>query len=372
MFDNWRGFKSPELSKEWHDKLTEMAREARGNIIKMTSLAASGHPGGSMSSIDIYLTLYNMARVSPHEPWRDDRDRIIISHGHTSPGAYSALAAAGYFDAETAIAGFRQAGSPFEGHVEQSVPGIEWDTGNLGQGLAVGIGKAIYAQLSGQNFHTFVCMGDGEQQKGQISESRRIAVKYGLKNVTAIIDYNKLQISGNIDDVMPQNIAAEWEADGWNLISIDGHDLNQIYQALHAATQIADRPTVIVATTVMGKGVSFMENKAGFHGAPVKPDDLPRALAELGVVNNMDELIAKRAQGAPPEFNRPDSGKIKVISGTPITYGAEVKTDNRSAFGNALLSVADANLGQKDFSIGVFDCDLAGSVKTAGFASKYP
>ncbi len=372
MFDNWRGFKSPKLPEEWHKKLTDMAREARGNIIKMTSLAASGHPGGSMSSIDIYLTLYNMANVSPQEPWRDDRDRIIISHGHTSPGAYSALAAAGYFEAEIAMAGFRQAGSPFEGHVEQSVPGIEWDTGNLGQGLAVGIGKAIYSRLSGKKFHTYVFMGDGEQQKGQISESRRIAVKYELKNITAIIDYNKLQISGNIEDVMPQNIAAEWEADGWNVITIDGHNLDQIYQALHTATHIADRPTVIVATTVMGKGVSFMENKAGYHGAPVKPADIPQALKELGVTDNMEELKAKRAQGVPPLFKRPAAERTTVKTGTPITYAADVKTDNRSAFGAALLSVAESNIGRGNFSMGVFDCDLAGSVKTAGFAKKYP
>jgi len=171
-FDPWRGFTSSALSPEWRKKLSETARRCRAQILKMTSLAASGHPGGSMSSLELYLTLYHMARVDPRNPMRDDRDRIIVSHGHTSPGAYTALAAAGFFDPAAAMHGFRQAGSPFEGHVERSVPGIEWDTGNLGQGLSVGIGKALYARLSGLNFHTFVIMGDGEQQKGQVGEAQ--------------------------------------------------------------------------------------------------------------------------------------------------------------------------------------------------------
>ena len=369
MFDNWRGFHSPQLDAQWKTTLTDMARQCRGNIVKMTSLAASGHPGGSMSSLEVYLTLYNMANVSPKDPWNDERDRIIISHGHTSPGAYSALAAAGYFDTETAVAGFRQAGSPFEGHVEQSVPGIEWDTGNLGQGLAVGIGKAIYSRISGKNFHTYVFMGDGEQQKGQISESRRIAIKFGLKSLTAIIDYNKLQISGSIEKIMPQNIAAEWEADGWNVITIDGHNLGQIYQALHTATHVSDKPVVIIAATVMGKGVSFMENKAGYHGAPVKPDDFAKALAEIGVENNLEDLKARRAEGPPPAFSRPEKVRSKIVPGRAVTYDAS--TDNRSAFGSALLSFAEANMARDDFTMAVFDCDLAGSVKTAEFEKKY-
>jgi transketolase len=165
-FDSWRGFETPALSADWQKTLAERARQCRGQIIKMTTVANSGHPGGSMSSLEVYLMLYHFAKVDPRNPYRDDRDRIIISHGHTSPGVYTSLAAAGFFDVYPALHGFRQAGSPFEGHVERSVPGVEWDTGNLGQGLSVGVGKALYAQLSGQKFHTYVVMGDGEQQKG--------------------------------------------------------------------------------------------------------------------------------------------------------------------------------------------------------------
>ncbi len=373
MFDNWRGFEFPSLPDDWHKKLSEMSRNARGDILKMTTLASSGHPGGSMSFIEIYMTLFNMAKVDPKQPKRDDRDRIVISNGHTSPGAYSSLAAAGYFNREDAIAFFRKAGSPFEGHVEQSVPGIEWDTGNLGQGLSVGIGKALYGRLTNQNFHTYVLMGDGEQQKGQISESRRIAKKYKINNITAIIDYNRLQISGSIEDVMPQAIADEWKADGWKVVEIDGHDLNQIYNAFKDAKNDNSCPTMILASTIMGKGVSFMENKAGYHGAPIKPEELDGALEELGgLKNNIEDLKAKRSNEKMPVFEIDRSEYPTVDPGKPRIYAIDEKTDNRSAFGNALVDVADANMSKDDFNIGVFDCDLAGSVKTAGFEKKYP
>jgi len=371
MFDPWRGFKDKKLSEEWHGKLVEMARIARGNILKMTTLASSGHPGGSMSSIEIYLTLYNLANVDSGNPNRDDRDRIIISHGHTSPGAYSALGAAGFFNIDDAIAGFRQAGSPFEGHVERSVPGIEWGTGNLGQGLSVGIGKAIYGKLSEQDFHTYVFMGDGEQQKGQISESRRIAIKYQLSKLTAIIDYNRLQISGKIKEVMPQNIVDEWKADGWQVLEIDGHDLYQIYDAFHTAVNNTGAPIMIFARTVMGKDVSFMENKEGFHGSPVKEDKLTDALTELQLENDLQKYKDLRKKGIPAGYKQ-HKGEFPVInSGDAVTYGVDTKLDNRSAFGNALVAVADAN-NNGQLPIVVFDCDLAGSVKTQAFGEKYP
>ncbi len=373
MFDSWRGFTASTLPPDWHQKLTEQARHVRGDILKMTTLAASGHPGGSMSSTEIFLTLYSMARIDPKSPYRDDRDRIIVSHGHTSPGVYASLAAIGYFDINDAIAGFRFGGSPFEGHVEQSVPGVEWDTGNLGQGLAAGVGKAIYARLSGKDFNTYVVMGDGEQQKGQISESRRIAVKFGLNNLTAIIDYNKLQISGNIGDVMPQNIADDWKADGWQVVEIDGHDLNQVYEALHRASKHEGAPTMILARTVMGKGVSFMEHDHNFHGAALKRDRLDAALAELGgMENDLDQLAERRAKANHPKLPKRPDNFPKVQPGESIVYQADVFTDNRSAFGKALLSVAEANMDRNGFCMGVFDCDLSSSVKTNLFAGMYP
>jgi transketolase len=372
-FDPWRGFAEKSLSPEWRSKLAEKARIARGQIIKMTTVAASGHPGGSMSTLEIYLTLYHMARVDPKNPYRDDRDRIVISHGHTSPGAYVSLASAGFFDIAPALHGFRQAGSPFEGHVERSVPGIEWDTGNLGQGLSAGVGKALYSRLSGLNFHTYVLMGDGEQQKGQIAEARRTAIKFGLTALTVLIDYNGLQISGKTKNIMPQNVKAEWEAPGWKVIEIDAHNLDQVYDALYRANHDATAPTMILAHSVMGKGVSFMENDESFHGAALSVDQARKAFVELGgVEDDLEALISKRKEGPPPEYETRHAEYPTVDPGTPIYYKPEDKSDNRSAFGKALVSVADANIGMKGFLMAVFDCDLAKSVKTDGFAKKYP
>ena len=372
-FNPWRGFSIPKLSEDWQCKLSEMARVCRGNILKMTTVSASGHPGGSMSSIEMYLTLYNMSNIDPENPWRDDRDRIIISHGHTSPGVYTALASAGFFDIKPALHGFRQGGSPFEGHIERCVPGIEWGTGNLGQGLSVGVGKAIYAQLSGQKFHTWVLMGDGEQQKGQIIEARHIAVKFKLSRLTAFIDYNGLQISGKIGDVMPQQIKAEWEASGWQVVEIDGHDFNKLYEVCHRAVNNTGAPIMVLARTIMGKGVSFMENKEEYHGATLKLDQIDAALAELGgIENDVEALIARRKQGPPPHFSVPHLPYPEVSPGQAITLGAADKSDNRGAFGKALVSVADANMSTPGFVMAVFDCDLAKSVKTDGFAKKYP
>ena len=358
MFDPWRGFTERKLSDEWHGKLTEAARQARGHILKMTAVAGSGHPGGSMSSLEIFLALYHLANVDPRQPGRDDRDRIIVSHGHTSPGVYAALASVGFFDIYPVLYSFRLGGSPFEGHVERTVPGVEWDTGNLGQGLSGAVGKAIYANLAGLNFHTYVVMGDGEQQKGQIAEARRLAVKYGLTKLTAIVDCNGLQISGKTDDVMPQRIAEGWQADGWEVLEIDGHDLHQVYDALRRATHEADRPTVILARTVMGKGVSFMENDESYHGAAVKPDMIGKALEELGgIENDIEVLRAKRREGPPPAFTGNERAYPEVIPGEPITYGADEKRDNRGAWGKALLSVAEANMHRDGFTMAVFDND---------------
>jgi transketolase len=373
MFDPWRGFTEKELPQLWYDKLTEAARIARGQIIKMTTVAASGHPGGSMSSLESYLMIYHLAMVDPKNPHRDDRDRVIISHGHTSPGAYAGLASAGFFDIYPALHGFRQAGSPFEGHVEKTVPGVEWDTGNLGQGLSVAVGKALYGRLAGLDFRSFCLMGDGEQQKGQIAEARRAAVKFGLSKVIAWVDYNHLQISGDVHKIMPQDIKAGWEADGWRVIEVDGHDLRALYRAMHTAYHNTGAPIMILAKTVMGKGVSFMENDAEYHGAALKPEQARKAFVELGgIEDDLDALTERRKQGPPPTFEFPPHPYIKVDPGTPIRYKAEDKSDNRGAWGKALVSVADANMSKPGFVMAVFDCDLSKSVKTDGFEKKYP
>jgi transketolase len=366
-------FDAEKLDEGSLKKLSELARLARGDILKMTTLAGSGHPGGSMSSIDFYLVLYSYANVHPQSPSDPNRDRIVISHGHTSPGVYAALGRVGFFPIEAAIATFRKAGSPFEGHVEKGVPGVEWNTGNLGQGLSAGCGFALGSKILKKGFHVFVTMGCGEQQKGQISEARRFAIKYNLDNLTVIIDFNKRQISGVTQEIMPQNISKNFESDGWRVTEVDGHYFQEIYTALREAT-LSKHPTMIITHTTMGKGVSFMEGKEEFHGRALTFEEYKRAIQELEVEDDLDRYHQNRGKGTLPFTGRKYPVEaLSVQTGNQRNYERDQKIDNRTAFGNALVDIAKANL-REDFPlpIVVFDCDLASSVKTAGFAKQFP
>ncbi len=292
-------FDAPDLNDEQAKTLADLARAARGDILKMTTLAASGHPGGSMSSLDFLLVLWGFGNCDPRNPFKEDRDRVVISHGHISPGSYAALARLGYFDPSLPFLGFRRGGSPFEGHVERDVPGIDWGTGNLGQGFSAAVGFALAAKIKGNGARVFCGMGDGEQQKGQPSEARRFAVRYGLTNLVAVLDWNHEQLSGSNADIMPQHIVADWEADGWGVIEVDGHDVRAVYRAVRAALN-ASRPTLVACRTVMSKGVPFMERE-GFkwHGAALSVDKCHEALAILGATDDLDHWIAERKKPAP-------------------------------------------------------------------------
>lgn len=368
------GFSATHLSPDQHTLIATRAHRSRGDIVQMTTLAASGHPGGSMSSIDFYTMLYACAHVDPAQPQRTDRDRIVVSHGHTSPGVYSALIQAGFLNRQDVLAGFRQAWSPFEGHIEREVPGVEWSTGNLGQGLSAGCGMALAARVTGQDFRVWVCMGDGEQQKGQISEARRFASKYKLTQLAVIVDYNKLQISGDIEQVMPQNLRAGWESDGWEVLEVDGHDLPALYAALRHATLATERPVCVLARTVMGKGVPAIENNAKYHGTPLTDAQCRDALKVLDLPDELEALRALRpevkARVKPAHIPR---FAPVIETGTPRTYGPEVKTDNRSAWGTALAELGALNSGKAGRTpIVCLDCDLAESVKTGPFAHACP
>jgi len=360
-----------KLSEAEIKELEKLAVLCRGDILKMTTLAGSGHPGGSMSSIDMYLTVYKIANISPENYRSLDRDRVIVSHGHTSPGVYSALGRNGFFDIDEAIAYFRLAGSIFEGHIERMVPGVEWTTGNLGQGLSAACGMALAAKHLGVQYDVYCFMGDGEQQKGQISEARRFAVKYNLDNLIAFVDYNKLQISGDITEVMPQNIKDEYIASGWAVLEIDGHNIKEIAEAIYQAKKIS-RPVLILAKTVMGKGVSFMENKEVYHGKPLSEEQLDAALKELGLENDLEKYKEMRKQfvfdESAHEIFRYD---VSVDTGFSKTYGIDISMDNRSAFGNAITELVQINMANNKTQVIVFDCDLAGSVKTDKVAKEF-
>jgi transketolase len=337
----------------------------------MTYIARSGHPGGSMSSIDIYLVLYSVANLSPQNPFLERRDRIIVSHGHTSPGVYAALGRLGFFNIEEAISTFRLVGSRFEGHVEREVPGVEWSTGNLGQGLSAGCGFAVAGKVRGLNYNVFVAMSDAEQAKGQVSEARRFAFKYDLKNLFVIVDWNERQISGVTHKVMPVNIKEDYLADGWRVLEVDGHDMKAIYEALIEAEGI-DKPVAILARTVMGKGVSFMEGNEEYHGRALTDEELNKALKELDLENDVQKYEEMRRNFTPRTLGRDLTSKFKVEVGTPFTYSADTKTDNRSAFGKALLDLGRKNNDGKHSPVVVFDCDLTGSVKTQVFSKEFP
>ena len=359
--------KSQKLTAE----LTNLSKQARAAILSMTTLAASGHPGGSMSSIDLLLALYAVARHDPKHPQMPDRDRIVVSNGHISPAVYSALALNGYFSLDKAVSQFRLWGSIFEGHIEREVPGVEWSSGNLGQGLSAGAGMALASRINSIPYRVYVMMGDGEQQKGQISEARCFALKYGLNNLCTIVDYNGLQISGDIKDVMPQNIRANWESDGWQVLEIDGHDFSQIFSALESSKN-SPVPVMILAHTVMGKGVPFMENQAKYHGSALSEEQLAEALKILGASNRLGEYKKLRAA-----FKAPTQAvdlkhfelKTDLEPGRPLRY--EKETDNRSAWGNAIADLAKTNQ-DKATPIVVVDCDLQSSVKTGEFAKLMP
>ena len=349
--------------------ISSLAIKARQAILTMTTLSASGHPGGSMSSIDILLSLYALVNHDPKNPYKEDRDRIVVSNGHISPAVYSALGLNGYFELDEAIAHFRQLGSIFEGHIEREVPGVEWSSGNLGQGLSAACGMALASKIKGIPYQVFVLMGDGEQQKGQLGEARRFAAKYNLDNLTAIVDYNQLQISGSIHDVMPQNIRKSWEADGWQVTETPGHDIPQILASLETAVQ-SELPTMILAHTIMGKGVDFMENQARYHGSTLDETKLEEALAQLKVTNDIKKY-RKMRESVPETKHNPTAFAFKpdFNPGSPIVYEGE--NDCRSAWGNALADLAKLNAEGKTPLV-VLDCDLAGSVKTADFAKVSP
>jgi len=355
-----------ELTKDDLKKLTELSRLSRGDIIKMTCLAGSGHPGGSMSSIDMYLAVYSFAHIAPDNYTNPNRDRIVISHGHTSPGAYAALARLGFMDPREVILGFRRLDSPYEGHVVRPIPGIEWSSGNLGQGLAAGCGYALAARMKGLDYHTYVMMSDGEQAKGQVAEARRFAKKYGLAGLTVLIDNNHLQISGRVEDIMPVNIKENYLADGWRVLEVPGHDFHALYEAMQTCRDDDQNPCAIICVTVMGQGVSFMENKPEYHGRALSKDECVKALAELGVENDLDRLKAERDKPV-KLFDSKEIPPPRLNPGPNRSYPENA--DPRQALGNALEDLTRLNPNEP---IAVFDCDLAESVQTLKFAKVRP
>ncbi|HBR04030.1 MAG TPA: transketolase [Ruminiclostridium sp.] len=264
-------------------ELQMTATKIRKGIITAVASAGSGHPGGSLSGADIMTYLYfKELRVDPKNPKDPNRDRFVLSKGHCTPGLYSTLAYRGFFPVED-LTEFRQVDSYLEGHPNMDkVPGVDMSTGSLGQGISAAVGMALAGKLDSKEYRVFSLLGDGELEEGQVWEAAMAAAHYKLDNLTAFVDYNGLQIDGNITDVMnPEPIADKFRAFGWNVIDINAHDFDEIEKGIEGAKAVKGKPTAIIAHSVKGKGVSFMENDPSWHGSAPKKEQAEQAIAEL-------------------------------------------------------------------------------------------
>ena len=267
-------------------ELQGKAALVRQDIIREVYSAKSGHPGGSLSCADVMTALYfEVMNIDPEDPAKEGRDKFVLSKGHAAPALYAAMAERGYFPKEE-LTSLRHIGTRLQGHPSmKKLPGLEMSTGSLGQGISAAVGMALAAKLDKSSARIYTILGDGELQEGMVWEAAMSAAHYGLDNLCAVVDHNGLQIDGKNDDVMRVNpIADKFKAFGWNVIAIDGHDMEQIVKAFADAMDVKNsgRPTVIVAETVKGKGVSFMENQAGWHGKAPNDEQAAQAMTELG------------------------------------------------------------------------------------------
>lgn len=265
------------------EQIKRKANELRLHVIEMTTAAGSGHPGGSLSSADLIASLYfSVMKHDPKNPQWEDRDRFVLSKGHVAPVLYAALAESGYFPVKDLVT-LRKMGSKLQGHpVRGKVPGVEMSTGSLGQGLSMACGIALAGKMDKKDYYTYCLLGDGELQSGQNWEAAMFAVQYDLTHLIAFVDRNRLQIEGDTEKVMGlDSLTEKFLAFGWNVYEIDGHNIDHILGAVKVAKANKEGPSIIVMNTVKGKGVSFMENNAGFHGRACKPDEYEKAVKEL-------------------------------------------------------------------------------------------
>jgi len=264
-------------------ELEKMAKQLRRDVITMIATAGSGHPGGSLSAADIVTALYfKVMKHNPKDPRWPERDRFVLSKGHAAPILYAALAECGYFPVEE-LSTLRKLGSRLQGHTDRTLtPGVEMSAGSLGQGLSYATGIAIASKLDKKDYQIYVLLGDGECEEGQIWEAAMSVPHFGIDNLTAIVDNNGIQLDGRCCDIMAvEPFAAKWRAFNWNVLEIDGHDMREILKALAQAKEKKGQPTVIIAHTIKGKGVSFMEGNVDFHGKAPNTEQTAQALKEL-------------------------------------------------------------------------------------------
>jgi len=363
-----------KITKEYSvNELTEMAALMRGYNLVALCAAGSGHAGGTLSTMDITAALYlKIANHDPRKPLWEDRDRIIWSTGHKAPNLYLGLGFAGYYDKDDVVL-LRKLWSPFQGHPHWlKLTGVEASTGSLGQGLSIAVGIGLAARLNRKSYKVFCINGDGEQQEGQIWEAAMEAAHYKLDNVISIVDCNHLQIDGKVADVMNiEPLAQKYKSFGWEVIQINGHDMQQVVDGLTKARSVVGKPTVILAETIKGKGVSFMENVAGWHGKTPNYEELLKSLEELGVKDKIpyeklldrakkyQEEVDKKLEAKMPKFTRNywwNSSKLMNAKMEPT----------RKGFGQSL---AEHGGDERIVCLGL---DISGSITISDFYTKNP
>lgn len=273
-----------------YEACTRQARAVRADVVEMTTTAGSGHPGSSFSSVDILVWLYNeVLRVDPEHPEDPTRDRLVFSKGHASPALYSVLARNGFFD-RAKLRSLRETDAMLEGHASANIPGVEFSSGSLGQGLSFAVGTALNARLDGSDYRSFVVLGDGELQEGNVWEAAMCATQEGLDSLVAFVEYNGAQNDGLVAETKSlAPLREKFEAFGWAATECDGHDFAAL-EAACADALASDRPAVVVADTTKGKGVSFMEEaELGFHSTVLGPEQVVRAFEELGATHRLEE-----------------------------------------------------------------------------------
>jgi len=355
------------------DMLKDAANYMRGLDLIMLNAAGSGHSGGTLSIMDITAALYlHSAELDPENPNWDDRDRIVWSTGHKAPSLYLGLGMAGYFDVEDVVT-LRRLSSPFQGHPHWlKLDGVEASTGSLGQGLSIGVGQALRAKLDNKEYHTFVIMGDGEQQEGQVWEAAMAAGHYKLNNLIGILDNNRLQIDGYTKDVMDvEPLIDKYKSFGWDTLIIDGHDMEEIVNALEQAKAPREKPVIIIANTIKGKGVDFMEDLAGWHGRAPNNEELIDALNQLNVTDKFDlDKLMKKVQVYQSEI---DSHLEEVMPKFSKDYwwnsdnSMKVEMDpTRMGFGRSLSKHGD------DERVVALGADISGSITISQFYAEHP
>jgi len=340
--------------------LEKRALIIRRDILTMIHAAQSGHPGGSLSAADIVTALYfHFLRVDPSNPNWPNRDRFVLSKGHACPVWYSCLAEKGFFPVEELLT-LRKINSRLQGHPDMKMtPGVDMTTGSLGQGLSAGVGMALGLRLEGSDARVYVMLGDGELNEGQVWEAAMAAAKFGLDNLIAIIDYNNLQLDGYCHEVMPiEPLAAKWRAFNWRVLEINGHSMADILEATEMAQATKGQPAVIIAHTVKGKGISFMENQCDWHGRAPSDEQFIQAMVELG--GGDDKQVKANPTPAPQSY-----AGLPQDSTLPSNTCEQVPT--RDAYGEVLVE-----LGEEYPDLVVLEADISKSTRTCHFARRFP